>query len=430
LAAALLGACGLTPAEQAAPASTGPVPLLYWSQRAPNDRLGNGVLAALDDYQAKNPGRVTLEVGEGGAALSMERIKAAMAAGTAPDLYGGLFQSTAAELFLLGGVVDLNAELKNNREWGRVKGEIAPSVLDGCSWRGKLPFVPQMLATQLRGFSKAMLTKAGVPLPRQGYTWDEFIEIGRKTAQPPDVVLFHFQYDWSEFGRWLYSNGQRVMNADRTKALFDTPVAIDTLQWLHDQVTRTGMARGGALNFAHFNNGASVTDSVNEAAAMLPPRYPNVDPGDGSGIYATHYAFGPGNTSRQLLQGGNSYGYILMKTADPKKVAAAAQIAAWSLRADTQAKVAEASGHPPPNTIAARDENLPRRIKENPILKTINDVSKNLYLVPNLPNWTQGMTILTDGLQRLFKGEVRPRDVLVEAQPRIQALVDEDLKRG
>jgi ABC-type glycerol-3-phosphate transport system substrate-binding protein len=397
--------------------------------RAPNDRLGNGVKAGLDDFVARNPGRVTIEVGESGAALAMEKIKTALAGGTPPDLYGGLFQSQAAELLLIGGVVDLNAELKGNREWGRVRGELSPAVVEGCSWKGKLPFLPMMLATQLRGFNRQMLSRAGVPLPATGYTWNDFLEIGRKTAAPPDVALFHFQYDWSEFGRWLYSNGQRVLSPDRTKAQYDTTVGLETLQFLHDQVTR-GMARAGALNFQHFNVGASVTDSINEAAAMQPPRYPDVDPGDGSGIYATHYAFGPSHASKQLIQSGNAYGLVVLKTADPRKVAAAAQVAAWSARADVQSKVADASGHPPPNSVAARDENLPRRIKDNPILKTINDVCKFMYLTPNSPSWTQGMTDLTANLQRVWKGELRPKDALADAQPRIQALLDEDLRRG
>src|SRR5262245_29886398 len=87
---ALLAACqsgAATGTEGAPPAAAPPVALLYWSQRAPGDRLGNGVKAGLDDYVARNPGRVTIEAGENGAALAMEKIKAALAAAVAPDLY-------------------------------------------------------------------------------------------------------------------------------------------------------------------------------------------------------------------------------------------------------------------------------------------------------------------------------------------------------
>ena len=129
-AALLAAACGVGGSSgsggPAAPAAA-PVKLLYWTQRAPEDRLGNGVKAALDDYIAKYPGKITIEVGEGGQPLGLDKIKTAIAANTPPDLYGGLYQSPAVELFTLNAVVDLNTELKANKDWAKTKGELLPS---------------------------------------------------------------------------------------------------------------------------------------------------------------------------------------------------------------------------------------------------------------------------------------------------------------
>src|SRR5690349_16475987 len=111
----------------------------------------------------------------------MEKIEAALAAAVAPDLYGGLFQAQAAELLLIGGVVDLNGALKADREWAKARGELSAAVVEGSSWKGQLPFLPMMLATQLRGFNKQLLARAGVALPSWGYTWSDFLEIGRRT---------------------------------------------------------------------------------------------------------------------------------------------------------------------------------------------------------------------------------------------------------
>ena len=160
------------------------------------------------------------------------------------------------------------------------------------------------------------------------------------------------------------------------------------------------------------------------------PRFPDIDPGDGSGIYATHYAFWPRNTAKKHVQGGNAYGMVVLKTSVPKRVAAGAEVAAWSARSDVQVKIADASGHPPPNSVAARDDNLPRRIKDNAILKAINDADKNIYLTPNYPSWTEGTNLITASLQRVLKGELLPRDALAEIQVRMQALVDQDLRNG
>src|SRR5262245_42471599 len=97
--AAACGVAGSTGSEGTGAPAAAPVRLLYRAQRAPDDRLGNGVKAALDDYVAKYPGKITIEVGEGGQPLGLDKIKTAIAANTPPDLYGGLYQSPAVELF-------------------------------------------------------------------------------------------------------------------------------------------------------------------------------------------------------------------------------------------------------------------------------------------------------------------------------------------
>jgi ABC-type glycerol-3-phosphate transport system substrate-binding protein len=429
LSAALVAACSgplAARSQTAAPAAGGPVPLLYWSQRAPQDRLGQGVKAALDDYLARNPGRVSLEIGEGGAALGMEKIKTAIAGGTPPNLYGGLYQAPAADLFALGALLDLNTELRANKDWARIKADLIPSTLDGCTWKGKLTMMPMMLAQQVLGINKHIMARAGVPLPPHGFTWNDFLDFGRKVIDPPDRVLFPFNYTWSALMSWLLANGLQPMNKERTKLLYDTPEMRETVQWLHDQVTR-GIARNGPSN---FNDGGSVTESVNEAAATPPPRFPNVDPGDGSGIHVTHFPFGPANTRKLVATYANNYGLVALKSPDARQVALSAEIAGWAGRADVQTKIAEASGHPPSSLTAAREENLPRRIKDNPILNKINEFGKYSYLTPNFPNWTAAADILTQNLGRVARGELLPRDALADAQQRMQPLIDEDLKRG
>jgi multiple sugar transport system substrate-binding protein len=419
-----VAACGPARDEPAVPPATGPVALLYWRAFAEAHLQARSMQTVIDDYVARNPGRVTVEVGEGGGAVAMDKIKAAVAANTPPHLWGPQ-QLQAAELFALGALADLNVELRRHREWGKLRGEIVPALLDGASWKGKLTMMPLNSPIQLIGYNKQHLLKAGVALPKAGHTWSDFEDIGRRAAQPPDRVLFDFTYVWTAFVWWTYSNGQRLLNADRTKAQFDAPGAQETLQWLHDQVTK-GMARNGPPD---FDQGKSITDTIN-ANAVTGPRFPNVDPGDGSGIHTIHYPLGPGNSKKELISYSNTYGPAVFRSPDASRVAAAAEIAAWAARADVQAKMVAVSLTPPANTVAARDENLPRQVRENPILKAINDGVKFALPTPNFPSWNAATVVLNEELQRLAKGELRPRDALASAQRRIQALFDEDLRRG
>jgi multiple sugar transport system substrate-binding protein len=283
-----------------------------------------------------------------------------------------------------------------------------------------------MLAQQVLGINKHLTARAGVALPKQGFTWSDFLDWGRRVAQPPDLALFPFPYTWSSLNSWLYANGQLPLNSDRTRVLFDTPGALETLQWLHDQVT-AGWGRNGA---ADFDQGKSVTESVNEAAAMPPPRFPNIDPGDGSGLHVTHFPFGPSNSKKQIITYANNYGLIAFKVPHAAKQAMSAEIAGWSGRSDVQVKIAEASGHPPSNLVAAKPENLPKRIKDNAILNLINDYGKYAYLTPNFPRWTEAMNLLQENLKQVAAGQLRPRDALADAQPKIQQMATEDLQRG
>jgi ABC-type glycerol-3-phosphate transport system substrate-binding protein len=428
--AAACGVAGSSGSEAPAAPAAAPVKLLYWTRRAPEDRLGNGVKAALDDYIAKYPGKITIETGEGGQPLGLDKIKTAIAANTPPDLYGGLYQSPAVELFTLNAVVDLNAELKANKEWTKTRGELLPSNVDGCSWKGKFVMMPMMLAQQVLGLNKQILTKVGVPLPPTGFTWNDFVELGKKVAVPGERWLYPWPYTWSDFNSWIYANGLAPVSADRTKVLYDTPPMLETLQWLHDQATVGQVFRPGLAANADFDTGKFVGWSANEAAGIPPVRFPNVDSGDGNGLFITHFPIGPSNARKQIITYANVYGLIALKTNDAKRVAIAAEVTGWGGRSDVQMKIAAASGHVPPNTIAAQPENLPAKIKSNPILNKIAEYGKYTYLTPSYPSWGNSMNLLQDNFMRVMNGQMRPKDALADAQPKIQSAVDEDLRKG
>lgn len=424
--------------QPSAPARTAPtvaVPLEHWNTRAATDP-GRGIQAALDDYQAKNPGYVKIETVQVTAGQSMDKLKASMAGGTPPSLFGGETQSQAAELFVLGGVIDLNEALKTSKEWAKFKADAIPNILEGSTWKGKLPFMPMVLAQELLGINKQILLRAGAQLPAAGFSWNDFLDLGKKTATPPDLVLFEFAYTYTDLARWMHANGLFPLSADRTKVVYDTPQVLETLQWVHDQVTR-GTARNSDGTFDKGAQGGSVTTSINTNAAFHPARpataarFPNVDPkGDGAGIHVTHYPFGSSNTKRTVTTFANSRGLVFLKTPDAKKDEASVYVAEWAGRTEVQTLMAEASGQSPVGVTAGKEENLPPNIKNNPILKAINGFGKGAYLTPNFPNWLKATAILQENLGRVFKGELLPKNALADAQQKMQPLIDDDLKRG
>lgn len=424
LSAGLLEACGAPASGTSTSPAKAPAPVLHWFGYAPPHRFGLAQQAVLDDFQTRNPGRVALEIGESGSNVALAKIKTALAAGTQPTMWFD-WQVEASDLWGLSALVDLNAELKGNKEWAKNKADLIPTLVEGAQWKGKLTLVPTFADPNVLGFNKQLLAQAGVALPRPGYTWDEFLEMGRKAAQPPERVLGQFIYAWSALQWWGFSNGQVPLTADRTKAQYDTPAMLATLDWLHQSVSR-GLLRNGP---GDFDAGKTLTEVINPGT-VTPPRYPNVDPGDGSGVYVTHYPLGPNNSKKEPITAGNVFGFLVFKGSNTAAIGAAAEIAAWSVRPEVQLKVAQASTNPPSNLAAAKDPKLSTMFKDNPILKSLNEQAKYDYPTPNLPSWNKATTIIDEALGRLAKGEFRPKDALADIQARVQPLVDQDLKAG
>src|SRR5581483_4882524 len=319
-ATAVQAACGTRGAESTAQPHKAPVPVLHWFGYAPPHRFGLAQQAVLEDFQMRNTGRVSLEIGENGSNVALAKIKTALAAGTQPTMWFD-WQVEASDLWGLGALVDLNTELKGNKDWTKNKANLIPTLLDGAQWKGKLTLVPMIADPNILGFNKKLLAQGGVALPRPGYTWDDWLEIGRKAAQPPERVLGQFIYTWSPLQWWGFSNGQVPLNADRTKAQYDTLPMLTTLEWLHQNVMR-GILRNGP---GDFDTGRTLTEVIN-AGTVTPPRYPNVDPGDGSGVYATHYPLGPNNTKKEPITAGNVFGFLVFKGANAAAIGAAAEI--------------------------------------------------------------------------------------------------------
>src|SRR5687767_6135401 len=104
--AAALAACG-APNEATPKPVTAPIPLLHWFGYAPPHRFGLAQQAVLDDYTARNPGKINLEIGEAAANIGLAKIKTVVAAGTPPASWFG-WQVEASDLHGLGALVDLN----------------------------------------------------------------------------------------------------------------------------------------------------------------------------------------------------------------------------------------------------------------------------------------------------------------------------------
>jgi multiple sugar transport system substrate-binding protein len=163
--AAAVTACG---AENSAPApASGPVTVAYHSGLPETHPTGATRLQLLEEFNRSNTQKITVDLAEGKATTNEAKAKTLAAGGTPPLLFYTPYYSVTE--FLVGGMtVDVDAELKGDKDWGRQRGDLFPSMLESSMWGGKVAGIPVDTNNQAMIYNTGLLQQAGVALPKQG----------------------------------------------------------------------------------------------------------------------------------------------------------------------------------------------------------------------------------------------------------------------
>jgi multiple sugar transport system substrate-binding protein len=203
--------------------------------------------------------KVNLEF-NGGNDSALQKTVAAFTAGNYPDVayeYG----SSAAQLAKQPKLVDLTAKVKApGMDWN----DFYPSERLAASVKGKVVGVPALVDNLSLVYNKALFRQAGVALPTNSWTWQDFRAAAKKLSDP-SAHRYGWAYinDGSEDTVWrfiamLWQAGGQLLNQDNTKPAFDSPAGLATLQQLHDMavVDKSVYLDSGNDNYTNlFNSG-------------------------------------------------------------------------------------------------------------------------------------------------------------------------------
>lgn len=80
--------------------------------------------------------------------------------------------------------------------------------------------------------------KAGATIPDKDWTWDEFLEAGKKIKKSTGAYIMAAGYSFSfvDIMPWLLTNGASTLNADWTKATYNSPEAIEAAEFIRSIV--------------------------------------------------------------------------------------------------------------------------------------------------------------------------------------------------
>ncbi|MEV5965821.1 ABC transporter substrate-binding protein [Kribbella sp. NPDC051952] len=211
-----LAACGKSD-DDAGADPNGVVTLDLWHGQVD---LGKAAIDALiKKFNDSHPQIKVVGGGGGVTADSMlQKVTAGLAAGSFPDI-AYIFGSDLASLTKSPKVADLTDALKIDDYW--------PAAKDAVSVKGKVRAAPALVDSLCVVYNKKLFTAAGVPEPKAGWTWDEFVTTSQQLTNPAKGI---FGTGWPGVGDedtvwriWpmIWDLGGDVVSGDGKKVGFD-----------------------------------------------------------------------------------------------------------------------------------------------------------------------------------------------------------------
>lgn len=395
----------------------------YWVQNALTHPEGMAKEQVMQNFMTQSPLGVTV-VSSGN--NNLEKVTAALTAGTPPDMVDG-FHFNMSALFRQGGTVDIDAELRGDPEWKRLRPGLYPEIANGFTWKGKLFAVPLYSSYFSMYYQPEHLKRAGLTAPPpKTWNWDQFTEYAKKAGRPPDVWGYEDQWSYSRTGMMVLNNGHRFLNQDGTKFSYNSPEAIAAVEYQMN-LTRQGIMPPSPEAFPDgkwaelIPTGRAVFEF---AVAARVPRYRN----EGVQFGTCFYPLGPQNSAKRNFTHGESYGFAVFKNKDAKKQQAALQASVWGARPDSGFVFAQVGGTPPAYKHAIEASELQAAFKNDKDVWPFYELLPNYIPMPNFPGFAQVRSMGDAVMKEIWLQKVPVRDGLNEYTRQAQQMLDEVLK--
>lgn len=430
--AALLAACGGPGAgdtAQVKPADLQGVTLEFWVWNALTHPEGIGKQKVMEDFTAKNPNKITVNVtapATGGQA-TYEKYVTALTGGTPPDLADGQ-HFYMSDLFRQGGLVDVDAELKSNNDWKKAKGGLTPEILNGgWTWKGKVYGVPLYSSHFAMYYQPELLKRAGLTAPPpKSWNWDQFVDFQKKAAQPPDVTGYDDQWSYSRTGMLVLNNGHKFISQDGTKFSYNSPEALEAVQFQLDLV-RQGLMRAhaeGQNNGGYSEKLAQGKVVFQFGVAARVPTYRR----DGTQFGTCYYPLGKSNKEKKNFTHGEAYGVGVFKGKDARKQQASLLAALWGTSPAMGLLLAQEAGVPPSYKYTIEDAAFRAQFQKDADSWPFYDLIPGFIPMPNFPGFGEVRTMGDRMIPDIWSGKGTAKQVLDEYTRLAQQRLDEVLK--
>ncbi|MCC6956234.1 MAG: ABC transporter substrate-binding protein, partial [Anaerolineales bacterium] len=327
--------------EEPAPPAPEPITLNFWSGLGSPDNVP--MAALVKEFNETNPYGITIEETELDWGTLYSKIVLDTKAGNPPDVLT-MHQTNIIQNVSLGILQPVDDLAK---EFGLTGDDFVKTAWEGTQVDGKRYAIPLDLHPLGLYYNVDFFEKAGLDPNKPPTNKEEFLEYAKKLTVDengdgtPEQYGIALGYSGGvPFRTWMslvwQNEGQHILNEDRTKAAFNTPEAINALQFLYDLVYTQKVSPPGEQDpdddFMKGHVAMVITgpwamgdynkiEGLNYKTAMIPV------------IYDHPAAW------------GNSHTFAFPAGVDPAKTRAAMQFVKWM--SDRDFEWSKNSGHQP-----------------------------------------------------------------------------------
>lgn len=117
-----------------------------------------------------------------------------------------------------------------------------PEALQPYYWQGKLLAIPQNISSLVVYYNKTLFDAAGLPYPKNDWTWDQFVETARALTKDtngdgtPDQYGLGTEAIFFRVAPFIWQNGGEMFDdpAAPTKLTLNSPATREAVEWFMD----------------------------------------------------------------------------------------------------------------------------------------------------------------------------------------------------
>jgi multiple sugar transport system substrate-binding protein len=406
--------------SQAAPASpapsldTTPVTITVW------DYYGEStpVKPALAGFQKEYPW-ITVDYQALDWDSMNEKFRVGVSSGEAPDV-ATLDMTWIPTLAANGVLEDLTAMSGGQLNGKPITDQYTKGALDAMTFGGSFVTMLFDFDTYALYYRADLLEQKGIAVPT---TWDELRAAAKKLAESskgsgkPDRYLYAIRPNTFHFSQFLFENGGTILNADNTKAAFNSDAGVAAVD-----IQKAILDDGSGLYWPDANNDLIPAITSGQVAMFSDGPYY-------MGLLKTGVPAQSGKWKIALAPYSKQPGSYLGGTGLGIPVQAKHKDAAWlfiqyMLRPEQQVGVFTYAGAAPATTAALES---PELTKADPYFggqapfKVFLDSMATSSHFPYVGAWTEIDTLITDSLQAALLGKATPKAALDDAAAQTDA---------